>query len=142
VKDNEIAQAVQAFTSQRPGPGLEQIAALVRPGKEVAAIEKMIYDEVAKLQSTAVEDWEMEKVKMALRRSQVSGAQSTIGRAMNLADSYVQFGDAGLVNTEFQKMAKVSKDDIMRVAKKYLVETNRSVIITMPKAKPAGPAGQ
>jgi predicted Zn-dependent peptidase len=65
-----------------------------------------------------------------------------LGRAANLAVTYVEFGDANLVNTEYQKLASVTKADIERVAKKYLVETNRSVIITMPKAKPAGPAGK
>jgi predicted Zn-dependent peptidase len=84
----------------------------------------------------------MDKVRMTLRRNQVSSAQSTLGRAANLAVTYVEFGDANLVNTEYQKLASVTKADIERVAKKYLVETNRSVIITMPKAKPAGPAGK
>ena len=66
--------------------------------------------------------------------------QSTLFRAVNLADSYVEFGDANLVNTEDRQYAKVTKEDIQRVARKYLVETNRSVIVTLPKAKPA-PAG-
>ena len=30
---------------------------------------------------------------MSLRRSQVSGAQSTLNRAANLAETYVEFGD-------------------------------------------------
>jgi predicted Zn-dependent peptidase len=100
------------------------------------------YDEVARLQTQLVEDWEMDKVRMVLRRNQVSSAQSTLGRAANLAEYYVEFGDANLVNIEYQKLAAVTKADIQRVAKKYLVETNRSVIITLPKPKPAAPAGQ
>ena len=68
---------------------------------------------------------------------QVSGAQSTLNRAANLAETYVEYGDASLVNTEYQKFGAVTKEDIMRVAKKYLVESNRSVVITLPAAKPA-----
>jgi predicted Zn-dependent peptidase len=142
VKDTEVAFSAGAGAGQRPGPSLEQISVTVRPGKDLAAVEKMVYDEVAKLQTEPVEDWEMDKVRMTLRRNQVSSAQSTLGRAANLAVTYVEFGDANLVNTEYQKLASVTKADIERVAKKYLVETNRSVIITMPKAKPAGPAGK
>lgn len=142
VKESEVAASTSASADQRPGPSLFNINATVRPGKELPAVEKMVYDEVAKLQTTPVEDWEMDKVHMILRRSQVAGAQSTLNRAANLADTYVEYGDANLVNTEFQKLAAVTKADIMRVAKKYLVETNRSVVITMPKAKPAGPAKQ
>ena len=142
VKDAEVASSAGAFANQRPGPSLEQISVTVRPGKEASAVEKMVYDEIARLQAQPVEDWEMDKVRMSLRRQQVSGAQSTLNRAANLAESYVEFGDPNLANTEFQKMAAVTKADIQRVAKKYLVENNRSVIVTMPKAKPAGPVAR
>jgi zinc protease len=142
IKDAEVASTAGAFTGQRPGPSLEQISVTVRPGKDLAAVEKMVYEEVGKLQTQPVEDWEMDKVHMILRRSQVSGAQGTLNRAANLAETYVEYGDANLVNTEYVKLAAVTKADIQRVAKKYLVEANRSVVITLPKAKPAAPAGK
>jgi len=141
VRDAEVATSANAFANQRPGPALLQISVTVRPGKDLAAVEKMVYDEVAKLQNQPAEDWEMDKVHMILRRSQVSGAQSTLNRAANLAVTVVEFGDANLVNTEYQKLGAVTKADILRVAKKYLVETNRSVIITTPKPKPTGAPG-
>lgn len=142
VKESEVAQGANAFTGQRPGPALEQISVTVRPGKDLAAVEKMVYDEIAKIQANPVEDWEMDKVRMFLRRSQVRNAQGTLGRAADLAESYVEYGDANLVNLEYQKLAAVTKADVERVAKKYLVETNRSVIITLPAPKPAGRGGQ
>lgn len=140
VKDAEVATSAYASAAQRPGPSLEQISVTVRPGKDLAAVEKAVYEEIEKLQTKPVEDWELEKVHMALRRAQVSGAQSTLYRAINLADTTVQFGDTNLVNTEYKLYDKVTKDDILRVAKKYLVETNRSVVITTPKPKAAAPA--
>jgi zinc protease len=142
VKDAEVASNANAFANQRPGPSLERISVTVRPGKDLASVEKMVYDEIAKLQTQPVEDWEMDKVRMTLRRTQVASAQSTLNRAANLAQTYVEYGDVNLVNTEYQKLESVTKADITRVAKKYLVETNRSVIITLPKAKPAAPAGK
>jgi len=142
IKDAEVASTAGAFTGQRPGPSLEQISVTVRPGKDLAAVEKMVYDEVARLQAQPVEDWEMDKVHMILRRSQVSGAQSTLNRAANLAETYVEYGDANLVNTEYVKLAAVTRADIQRVAKKYLVETNRTVVVTLPKARPAAQAGK
>jgi zinc protease len=140
VKETEVASNANAFANQRPGPSLEQISVTVRPGKDLPSVEKMVYDEIAKLQTQPVEDWEMDKVRMTLRRNQVAGAQSTLNRAANLAQTYVEFGDANLVNTEYQKLGSVTKADITRVAKKYLVETNRSVVVTLPKAKPPAAA--
>jgi predicted Zn-dependent peptidase len=133
VKDQELAQSVSASPSIRRGTGLEQFDALVRPGKEIAAVEKAIYEEIARIQSQPATDEEMEKVRMIARRSQVAGAQSTLNRAIELADDTVNFGDPNMVNESYKKTVAVTKEDIMRVAKKYLTANNRTVLITMPK---------
>ena len=139
VKELELATATGASASQLRGPGLQEIAALVRPGKDLAVVEKAMYDEVAKLQTTPVEDWELEKLRTAARRSQIQSMQSTLNRAVGLADANTNFGDPNLFNLLAQKVAAVTKADIQRVAKQYLTEDNRTVIITMPK-KAAAPA--
>jgi zinc protease len=141
VKGQEMATSANAFTAEQRGPGLEQLSVTARPGKDLGAIEKAVYEEIARLQTEPVTDEELEKVRMQARRQQVASAQSTLGRAINLADTMVNFGDANLVNEQYQKTVAVTKQDIMRVAKKYLTEANRTVIVTLPKkAAPAGPA--
>jgi predicted Zn-dependent peptidase len=138
VKEQEVATGAFAFTAEQRGPGLEQFIVTARPGKDLAAIEKALYEEIGKIQSQPVTDEELEKVRMGARRSQVAGAQSTLNRAVSLADDFVNFGDAGLVNERYQKTVAVTKQDVMRVAKKYLTENNRTVIVTLPKkAAPA-----
>lgn len=141
VKEQEMATGAGAFAADQRGPGLEQFFVMARPGKDLAAIEKAVYEEIAKIQNEPVTDDEMEKVRMVARRGQVASAQSTLNRAISLADNYTNFGDPNLINENYQKTTAVTKQDIMRVAKKYLTENNRTVIITMPKkAAPAGPA--
>ena len=71
VRDQELAAGAFAFANQRRGPGLEQIAITVRPGKDLAVVEKAVYDEIAKIQTTPVEDWELEKVRTNAHRSQI-----------------------------------------------------------------------
>ncbi|SPE39938.1 Processing peptidase [Candidatus Sulfopaludibacter sp. SbA3] len=133
VKDQELAQSAGASTDSRRGPGLEQFDALLRPGKDLAALEKAIYQEIDRIQTQPVTDEELEKVHMIARRSQVSNAQGTLNRAATLAETTVNFGDPNLVNQFYQKTIAVTKEDVMRVAKKYLTENNRTVVITMPK---------
>ena len=133
VKDQELAQSVFAGASSQRGPGLEQFGAMVRPGKDIAAVEKAIYEEIAKIQSQPPTDEEMAKVRMIARRSQVANAQSTLNRAVQLADDTVNFGDPNMINETYQKTVAVTKDDVVRVAKKYLTENNRTVIVTLPK---------
>jgi predicted Zn-dependent peptidase len=138
VRDQELAGGTGAVANQRRGPGLEQIFVTVRPGKDPAVIEKAVYEEIARLQTTPVEDWELEKVRTNAHRSQIQSAQSTLGRAIALADGTTNFGDPNLVNQIYQKMSAVTKADIQRVAKMYLTEENRTVIVTMPKKAAAG----
>ncbi len=133
VRDQELATSSGAYPGQRRGPALEQISVGIRPGKDPAAIEKAVYEEIGKLQTTPVEDWELEKVRTSALRAQIQSAQSTLGRAVMLADETTNFGDPNLVNQSYQKMAAVTKADIQRVAKTYLTEENRTVIVTMPK---------
>ena len=45
------------------------------------------------------------------------------------------YGDPNLINTRFDKIQNVGKEDIQRVAKTYLTEENRTVVTTLPKPK-------
>jgi predicted Zn-dependent peptidase len=47
----------------------------------------------------------------------------------------VYYNDPGLINTRLDKISAVTKEDVQRVANKYLKETNRTIVITMPKAR-------
>jgi zinc protease len=141
VRELELATSAGAFAGDRRGTGLERISVNVRPGKDPAVVEKAVYEEITKLQTQPVEDWELEKVRTNARRAQIQSALSTLGRAASLADDAVNFGDPNLVNVLYQKMSAVTRQDIMRVARKYLTENNRTVITTLPR-KAAAPQGQ
>ncbi|MGI8835735.1 MAG: hypothetical protein ACR2H4_03740 [Pyrinomonadaceae bacterium] len=66
--------------------------------------------------------------------------QSSLSRAINLGQYAIYYNDPGLINTRLDKVNAVTKEDVQRVANKYLRETNRTVVITMPKPKPKGAA--
>ena len=62
------------------------------------------------------------RLRTNAHRAQIQSAQSTLGRAVALADDTTNFGDPNLVNLSYQKMSAVTKADIQRVAKMYLTE--------------------
>ena len=55
------------------------------------------------------------------------------GIAESLATYHVMFGDAELINTELEKYRAVTREDIQRVAKKYLVQSNSVTLYYLPK---------
>jgi predicted Zn-dependent peptidase len=142
VKEEQIAQNVFANAGSRRATGLAAIIALFRPTAKPEDLERVIYAEVAKLQTEPVADWELEKVRMRYRHDHAQQLSGTLSRAVQLAYYTVAWNDPSIINTEEARLDAVGKDDILRVAKKYLTQENRTVVTTLPKAKSAsGAAG-
>ena len=58
-----------------------------------------------------------------------------VGIAENLANFEIYFGDANLINTNINRYLKVTREDLQRVAKKYLDKNNRVVLYWLPEQK-------
>jgi predicted Zn-dependent peptidase len=142
VKEKQLAANVFANAGARRATGLATVIALVRPSVKMDDVEKAIYSEIDKVQTELVADWELEKVRLKYRHDHAAQLSSTLSRAVQLAYYTVAWNDPEVINTEESRLDAVTKDDLMRVAKKYLITANRSVITTLPKPKPAaGAAG-
>ena len=135
VKDKQIAQQVGAGAGERRGPSLFNVIALPLPGKDLAEVEKLLDAEIERVKNEPVADWELEKVRMTLRRGRAQSLQSTLSRAIQLGQYAVFYNNANLINEIEDKYSRVTKEDLQRVAKTYLTEANRSVVITVPKPK-------
>jgi len=134
VKDKEVATGVSAGPDERRGPALFYLSIFARPGTDLAAIEKLVYDEIERVKTGRVAAWELEKVRMQSRRQRAQGLYSTQSRANQLSYYAVYFNDPNLVNTVEAKIEKVMPTDLQRVARTYLKPSNRTVLTTMPKS--------
>jgi predicted Zn-dependent peptidase len=137
VKEKELVTNVGGFVDEKRGPGALYITATLRPGKKVEEVEAAIYQEIDRLIKEPIADWELQKAKNSTRRAFISGIQSSFLRAFTLAQYAIAYNDPNLINTRINKVAAVTKEDVQRAAGKYLKQTNRTVVITMPKAKAA-----
>jgi zinc protease len=137
VKEKELVSGVFAFINAMRGNGDYQITATVAPGKKIEDVEAAINEEIARIQREPIADWELAKAKNSSRRSSIQGLQGSLGTATRLTQFAVFYNDPSLINTQFEKIEAVTKDDVLRVAVKYLKPTNRTVGITLPQAKPS-----
>jgi zinc protease len=140
VKEKEQVTGVFGFMDEKRGPGALYVSATVKPGVKVADVEATIYEEIERLKKEPIADWELQKAKNTTRRAFVTNLQNSLSRAINLSQYAVYYNDPGLINTRLDKVNAVTKEDVQRVANQYLRDTNRTVVITMPKAKGATPA--
>jgi predicted Zn-dependent peptidase len=139
VEDKQIAVAVSAGPEDTRGPSLFNLEATVAPGKDPAEIEKALEAEAEKIKTSGVTQDEVEKVFIQDRLNLIRQDQGTLGRAYAIANDAVCFSDPNLINELVDKYRRVTPADIQRVAKQYILETNRSVITTVPK--PGAAAG-
>ena len=142
VKEKELTTGVGGFMDEKRGLGALYVGANLRPGATTEAVEAAIYSEIERLKKEPIADWELQKAKNTTRRAFISNLQSSLARAINLTQYAIYYNDPNLINVRLDKVAAVTKDDVQRVANKYLRDTNRTVVITMPQAKGAAPTGQ
>src|SRR6201988_1922027 len=145
VKEKEMVTGVGGFMDEKRGVGALYTNATLRPGVKMEDIEATIYAEIDNLKKEPIADWELQKAKNTTRRNLINGLQSALVRAITIGQYTVYYNEPNLINKRINKIAAVTKEDVQRVANKYLVDTNRTVVITMPKAKarPAtGASGQ
>lgn len=140
VKEKEMALSVYADAEEKRGPSLFWFSLMARPTTDLGALEKLLYEEILRIQKSPVEDSELNKVRMQLRRHRAQQLYSTRARANSLGHFAVYYNDPGLINKVWARYEQITKADIQRVAQKYFTDSNRTVVTTLPKAA-AAPSG-
>jgi predicted Zn-dependent peptidase len=140
VRQKQLAPNVNAFSAESRGAGLFSIIGTVTPGKAAADLEAAIDAEIERVKTGPIEPWEMEKARNNARSQLVNNLGSALGRAITLGQDALFYDNPGRMNTTATRIAKVTPEDVQRVARQYLVKTGRTVVITTPKAAPAAPA--
>jgi zinc protease len=135
VDKQKKAFVAQALNLQNEDPGLMIMFGIANSGVKPAELEKSMLDEIERLKKDGLTDEEYKKLQNQAESDFVSQNQKDIGVAANLAAYYTFQGDANLINTELDRIKKVTKDDIKRVANKYLSKENRLVVYYVPKGE-------
>ena len=135
VKEKELAISASAGPDERRGPSLYWISVLARPGVNLSELESMVYKDLEEIKTQAVADWELDKVRLQLRREHAQSLYSTRSRANALGYYAVYYGEPDLINQLEEKMSQVTKADLQRVALTYLKQNNRTVVTTLPVGK-------
>ena len=139
VRQKGLSGGVSAGATLERGPGLFRFTGTPLPGKTAGELEAAIEEEIVRVQSTPVADWEMLKARNAARAGFIAGLRGTQSRAVQMSEDALAFNDPGRINTRADAISKVTAADVQRVAKQYLVKTNRTVVLTVPKG--AAPKG-
>lgn len=128
VRDQQIAAEAEGF-SGFPGdkyPGLFAFFAVPMPKHTPEEMRKAIHQEIEKLKTTDVTDEELANFKTRARASLISGLGSNNGLAGQLASYQARYGDWRELFKQLDKIDKVTKSDIRRIANQVFVASNRT----------------
>jgi zinc protease len=134
VDKEEIAAFVGAFPFALEDGGIFITFGLANVGKSPENLEKSMEKEIEKSHAELISQKEYEKLQNQMENRFVSSNSTMAGIAESLADYYVYYGDANLINNEIERYRSVTREDIMNVAKKYLVKENRVTLYYLPKS--------
>jgi predicted Zn-dependent peptidase len=144
VRDQQIAAEAEGF-SGFPGdkyPGLFAFFAAPNPGHTNAELRTAIHKEIEKLKTTDVTDAELTMYKTRARADLLRGLGDNEGLATELAEVQLRYGDWRELFRQLDRVDKVQKADIRRVANKIFVATNRTWAEVNAAPDSAAPAGQ
>ena len=105
------------------------------PGKAPEEIEREIDSLLEKIKSEVISERELQKAKNQIEASFVFSQDSVFGQAMKIG-YYEIAGGWRQIDSYLDGIRKVTREDIRRVARQYLVRDERTVGVLVPtKAK-------
>jgi predicted Zn-dependent peptidase len=132
VQDEQAALDVVAFLSERQGPGMLLFGGIPNLGVDVARLEALVADEIAKLLAEGVTERELQKAKHQRRADEVADRLQVQSKGDLLQSATLRFGDPFRANDELARFEAVTLEDVRRVARTYLTPANRTVVIAQP----------
>lgn len=126
--------AVGAFMIPNEDPGVAFMFGITNAGVTPEEIEKSMLAEIEKVRTGSISDEEYRKLINQAESDFVTQNQRVQGVVENLATYYTYFRNANLINTELERYTKITKEDLKRVANKYLTKENRLVVYYLPKS--------
>lgn len=135
-----IATSVNSFTGY-PGdkyPNLFTVIGTPLAPHTTKEVEEAVYAELEKLKTEPISQEELQKVINNVEASFINALSSNSGLAGQLAFFQAITGDWRNIEKQIDKIKAVTPEDIMRVAKQYFIQTNRTVAYIVKKEKNQG----
>jgi predicted Zn-dependent peptidase len=129
VRDKKIASDSAGFTGL-PGnkyPHLFAFYAIPLPGHKPAEMEEAIHVEIERLKNEDISDEELKMIKTRARANLIRGLDSDEGLAFQLGIYQARYDDWRELFGTVDRIEKVTKADVRRVANQTFVATNRTV---------------
>lgn len=129
VDEKQIALQSVAFPFTLEKGGLFGMLAISRtPTSDLDGLGTEFNAIIEKVKNEGVTEREFQKARNQIETQHANSFNNVLDKAQALAQAQTFFGDPNRVNTELDRYMKVTREDVQRVAKKYLTKENRIVL--------------
>lgn len=142
VDEQQKALYVGAFPFPLEDPGITFAFGIANMGISPKDLEAAMEVEYDRVKNELISEEEFQKLRNQIETQFVNSNAQVVGIAESLANYYMYFGDANLINTEIERYMNVTRDDIKRVANEYFTKENRVVLYYLPKPQQERNAGE
>ncbi len=123
VLKEQLATSASASEDSRKYDGIFELRASGKSAVDPAKLKTILLDEVTKIQAQGITEYELEKVRNNLAADNFRRLEDNFYLAIQLL-YYDGLRDWSSMETLFDRVAKVSRADVQRVAEKYLQSDN------------------
>lgn len=128
VDEKNMVNQIYAYNMETRDPSIFMFLAVGNPGIKAEDIEKELLAVIKSIQEGDVNDEDVEKIKTNTKADFIYSLESSSNLA-NLYGSYLARGDINPLIHYEENINKLKKEDIINVAKKYLVEHKSTTVI-------------
>jgi zinc protease len=132
IYEKRIALQAESAGNFTEDPNLFFVFAILNAGHTPAEAEREVESELERLKSELVPAEELAKAKNQILRDFVVSRQSVHSLGEQLGYAAVVLKDANLLDAELERFLAVTPEDIQRVARKYFVPENATVVEVYP----------
>jgi zinc protease len=134
VIDDELASEHRGWVSTFRDPGLYEMYVSARPGRTTDEIERVLARELAKVREQPVTDEELTRAKARLELALLQGLDTANGKAEQIGFYETMLGDPAAAFRRLEAYRRAQPGDLLRVARRYLNDDERTVITVLPEA--------
>lgn len=128
VLDEQKVVLLMADSEHKRDAGLFTVLARVRDPKDVAEVKARIESALAQSGKEPVPDRRLRQVKLHLRYEFANSLDSPNAVARAVGEAIAIAGRPDAINRLYEAYTKLTPDDLMKAASKFLVPTNQTVV--------------
>lgn len=128
VDDKKMVNQIYGYNMENKDPSLFLFLAVCNPGVEAESVEKELLQIVEEIKSGKIDEHEVQKIKNTTKADFIFSLESASNLA-NLFGGYFAKGDIEPLLHYEENINKLTKEDIVEVAKKYFVPEQSTTVI-------------